>query len=246
MSRLNCALNGVSLASLDPRIHVTDVIECAPAFRLTNPCPHQPHRTREKLTVQVRFRLLEQDVTARRTLMQRVLAWADGGGALSTLDRPGQRLQVLCESLPAMSALDWTEEMTLSFAALADPYWVDEAAVRLTADASGILSIPGNAGLAPVDVTIVNTGDTAITSLGVAAALTAMVFEGIDLPAGGAFTLRTEGGVPSAKVGSASVLMNRTSDSADLLLAPCGADSAVFVTAASPVSATFSARGRYL
>ena len=60
------------------------------------------------------------------------------------------------------------------------------------------------------------------------------------------FTLTVLDGLLHADADGESVLMKRTGSSHDLLLANCGEDTAVAVSADQPVSAVFHARGRLL
>lgn len=250
MTRCDCALNGASLSALDPRIRVVDVIETAPQRRRQT-ADHPRcgmfllRQTRQHLGVQVRFLLQEEDVVQRRTLMQKVLAWAEPGGLLTTSDRPGQQLHVVCAASPSVSALSWLDELTVEFRAYRLPWWESAAPVSVTtADTAG-LTVPGQ-GEAPVSAEVVNTGADTLTALTLAAGQTRMTFEGLALPAGSAFRLDFADGFLTAAIDGASVLHGRTDDSDDWLLAPCGQPCQVCVTADQPVRAAFSARGRYL
>lgn len=251
MTRYSCTLNGVSLDSLDPCIHITDLTELPPRQRIvTAPCIpgglHVLQRVRESLTVRVRFLLRAYEPQARRAAMQKVFAWAEGGGVLTFSDRPGQQLQVVCDTLPGMSSLCWLDEMELSFTACRVPYWESAQPVTLSISDSGMLAVPGTAPSAPLTCQVVNLGAAPLTSLMLTAGDASMKFTGLSIAPGSAFTLGLRNGVLSAACSGESLLMHRTADSDDLLIAPCGADCPVSVEADQSVSATFVARGRYL
>ena len=250
-TRYDCALNGVPLSSVDERICVTDILESAPRLALTTASRpgdglHLLQRKRESLAVQVRFILPVADVTLRRAIVQQVTAWAAPGGVLTTSDRPGQRLSVVCQALPAVSALCWLDEMMLTFCAMNPPFWEDASPVSVEFSDDATLTLPGTAPEAPVEAVVTNEGDASLTTLTLSAGITFMTFEGLNLPAGGVFTLTTEDGVLCARCDDTSVLLCRTDDSDDQLLLPCGEEGFLTVSADQPVTAVFSGRGRYL
>lgn len=251
ITRYACTLNGVSLDSLDPCIHITDLTELPPRQRIvTAPCVpgglHVLQRVRESLTVRVRFLLRAYEPQARRTAMQKVFAWAEGGGVLTFSDRPGQQLQVVCDSLPGMSSLCWLDEMELSFTACRTPFWESAQRVTVTTADSGTLTIPGTAPATPVTCQVVNLGEDTLTTLTLTASDTSMTFSGLTIAPGSAFILGMRDGVLSAVCDGESLLMHRSADSDDLLTGDCGADCPVSVSADQRVMATFIARGRYL
>lgn len=247
----DCALSGVELSSLDGSICVLDVIENAPEMHISTSSAHTDgqhilRRARKSLTVQVRFAIHEPNIARRRSVLRTVLAWADQGGLLTTSDRPGQRLRVICTQLPAMAADNMLAEMTLAFTSTCVPWWEDESTVSVSGDAIMSLSVPGTADVAPVDVVAINTGADTITRLTLHCGMTEMVFNGIELAPGSFFSLIHQNGAALAWVDGESVLPCRTAQSADMLLAPCGADTTVYTSSDSALQANFSARGRYV
>lgn len=251
ITRYQCALNGVPLHSLDEGVHIIDYTELPPQRRVVTSATASHGlrlltRVREALTVQVRFMLVNPDPERRRALLQRVLAWAGGGGVFTTPERPGQQLQVVCTSTPAMSALAWLDEMTLSFTAYAVPFWEGCDAVHQAITSEGTLLLPGSAGDAPVDCTVTNTGSEPLTTLHLTCGDTHMTFDGLSLAPGAIFSMQTAGGLLRAEADGVSCLMQRSGDSSDFLLAPCGQECPIAVSADQPVTAIFSARGRYL
>lgn len=245
----DCTLNGVSLSSLDKRICVLDVQEDAPEIALV---PHalprggqRLHLTRQSLTVRIKFAIHEANPTRRKAVLQAVCAWAMKGGTLTLSDRPGKQLCVDCTSCPAVAAEDWTAPMTLVFTTTHCPWWEDAAPTSVSGSSSMTLALSGTADFSPVDVTVTNGGDAAVTLLSIRCGDSYMIFSGVELPVGGTLAVRHEAGVLSAAIGGESVLAHRTAGSDDLLLAPCGKSCTVSVTGGSGLTATFSARGRY-
>lgn len=250
-NRFSCALNGVSAESVDASICVTDLTELPPRRRVSS-VPMPGHglrilkRVRESLTVRVSFVIREYDPVLRRDAARRLHAWADSGGWLTVSDRPGLRLQVVCETLPALSALCWTDELQLDFTAFGIPFWELEEETEASTDSTASLLLPGDADECPVDADVVNQGSGTLTTVSLQCGRTRMTFDGLSLLPGEALLVKCSGDVFCAEAAGASVLMHRTGDSSDMLLADGGVEMAVSVTADQPVSARFHARGRML
>lgn len=245
------ALNGAGLSSLDDTICILDIIEEPPvmhtnAVQLYGGGQRILRQERESLSVQVFFSIQEPDPLRRGEIFRRVLAWADPGGILTLSGRTGQQLQSICTGLPALHAEDWTETLRITFSSAALPCWEDAAATSVTTEAAADLSLPGNTGRAPADVQVINCGSAAMTRLTLVCGDTRMVFTGLEVAPGASFVLQHAGGILTAEAGGESQLRRRTADSSDLLLAPCGMSCPVSVSADQPVTATFSARGRYM
>lgn len=245
------ALNGTPLSSLDETICILDIREEAPVMRSTavelyGGGQRLLRREREGLSIQADFAIQEPDVIRRQELFHSVLAWAEAGGALAISGRSGQQLQVICTASPVLHAEDWTETLHITFSTTTDPYWEAIAMTPVTTTSASILTLPGNASSAAVNVQVVNNGSAPVTQLNLTCGDTRMVFSGLSLAAGASFSLRHEGGILTVEAVGESMLRYRTADSDDLLLAPCGRSCPVSVSADQPVTATFSARGRYL
>lgn len=246
--RFSCALNGVTPESIDPALRVTDLTELPPRRRVSS-VPTARHglmllrRVRESLTIRISFVIPEYDPVRRRALLSRLHAWADPGGVLTTSDRPGQRLVVVCDTLPMLSALSWSDVIHIDFTAYALPFWEYEAE---TPSADGLLTLPGDAEEIPVACEVTNVGSTAVTTLTLTCGDTQMTFAGLSLAPGGVMTLAYPDSLLCAVAEGESVLMLRTGDSSDLLLADGGVPAAVSATADGDVSTVFHARGRLL
>lgn len=249
--RFSCALNGVTPESIDPAFRVTDLTELPPRRRVST-LPTLRHglmllrRVRESLTVRVSFVIPEHDPVRRRELLHRLHAWAEPGGVLTTSDRPGQQLQVVCDTLPLLTALSWSDEIQLEFTAYAVPFWEYEELTQVATDSAALLSLPGDVEEIPVSCRVTNTGASALTTLTLQCGATEMTFTGLNLSPGGVFALEAGGGLLRATADGTSVLMQRTGASSDLLMADGGADTPVSVTADQSVSAVFEARGQLL
>lgn len=244
-------LNDVALSDLDETICVTDIREDAPVMRSTaaDLCgggKRLLRHERESLSVQASFAIQEPDRNRRAEIFRRVLAWAENGGILTISGREGQQLHVICTAPPVLHAEDWTETLTLTFTTTADPYWEDAEITYAAVPTVNALTLPGNAGNAPVSVYVANRGSETMTQLVLTCGSTRMAFGGLSVAAGATFRLLYEEGILSAESGGESQLRSRTADSDDLLLAPCGQSCVVRVSADQSVSAVFSARGRYL
>lgn len=250
-TRFDCTLEGVRLSGIDESICIHDIREDAPKLRSASaPMPgggvHLLQRERESLSVQVTFSIQEPDILRRGTVFSAVLAWAEAGGLFCYSARPGQQLRVMCTALPTLNTDDWTQPLTLTFTSTLAPWWEDTEVTTVTLAESTILTVPGNAGDAPVSAVVINQGDEAVTHLTLRCGDTQMIFDGLTLPAGGIlFLTEPESGL-SVQVDNQSVLLFRTPESDDHLLAPCGNACEITVEADQPLDAAFSARGRYL
>lgn len=247
----DCALNDVLLSSLNLLICVLDIREDAPKIR-TTALPLYPEgqkllrQQRDSLTVHVDFALHEEDPLRRREALQEIVRWAVQGGVLSTTDRPGQQLAVICAGLPATSGEDWTEKLTLTFQSARVPYWEDAAEVTVSGSEELTLNTPGTADSAPVDVVVVNDSAETAATVTFCAGSTQMVFEGLQFQPNSTFRLIQSSGPLVAEIDGESVLACRTAASADRLLVPCGRSSTVYAAAGEPLQASFTVRGRYV
>ena len=203
-----------------------------------------------KVTCTVTFELHIYGIEERQTALQDVMTWAQGSGALRTNDRPEQRLEnFVIESYPSISSVrNWTDPLTITFAAYNWPYWVDEEETTLKVSGKtgkGTLKVPGNAGmngntLVEVDV----TANAALSKITLTVGSTSIALEEISVPKNGVIKIAYNSQkVLSIKYGSKSLLANRTAKSSDDLLAACGKSTNVSISASTSVSAVFRARG---
>lgn len=167
LTRYGVWLDNISLHEIDPTIYITDIQEQPAAMNvLTHPRAagnglFVTRRTRDSLSVLVKLAIREYDVTRRKAIMQKIIAWAKGGKYLAINDRPGQRLRVEVDTLPTIaSALKWTQELAITFTAYAFPFWVNEYPDTLTTSGAASMMVMGDADSAPVDVSITPSGNT--------------------------------------------------------------------------------------
>ena len=254
-TRYIVALDGVELGEIAPEVIVTDIVHSAPvrelkasqiAGRNGKLCTRA---VTSSVGVTVYFEIHTPDVRRRQAIMEDVQRWAMPGGVLTVGDRPGRRLRVLCESLPAVgSALKWTSASAIGFVAYAVPFWEDELPRRVTISGNGSQSlfVPGFAAPAGVEAAVKNTGSGAITSVKLTAGGTFMQFAGLSLASGQTLTVaHDERGLLTARIGGTSVLAKRTAASSDDLELEPGTTAALSVSTDGTASTTFEVRGRY-
>ena len=257
MTRYEARLDGKSLSALDPSIYIRDIAYGAPKYTQTE--TDVPGRDGQRVSgrhaqstsVTISFEIHEQDTRRRREVCRRVQEWAMRGGALTTRDRPGQRLCVTCDSPPVISsALKWTQTLKMTFTARAQPFWEDEwprSATLSGASASGSLYAPGFGAQTRVEAVVKNTSGETLNALTLGAGGTTFDFTELALASGETLTIDyDEEGLLRIRAGDASKMSCRTADSDDDLRLETGKTSELTVTAEASVSATFKARGLYL
>lgn len=247
ISRYQAALNGVALSSLHESLYIHDIEYEAPNIqtkitRIANQDGAFPtDRYQEKSTVRISFELPIYDIADRQEACQAVVKWARNGGILTTNDRPGQRLRVICAQVPVItSALKWTELLSVVFESYA-PYWEEVTPATLTltgAEASGTLNIPGNIGMAKVDAVI--TPSASISSVTVYADNSYLTISGIT--GSGVITIDHDAhGFLRIEQNDVSLLDKRTGS--DDLIAESGGYNGFAVDASASVTVVFSVRG---
>ena len=127
-TRYRAWMNGKSLDSIAESIIILDIIEAEGqkdpivlplAGRHGSRLQSSYMRSR---TVLIRLMIREYDVVQRKAVYDQVVAWAQEG-KLEINDRPGKSLQVHLDATPEISALKWTESLTLSLTAWENPQW---------------------------------------------------------------------------------------------------------------------------
>lgn len=253
-------LDNHGLHDLDETILITDIQEANPRMRITTAdnARYEGQRVirhaRQSLSVTVSFLIREYDAARRKALCTQVCAWAANGGWLTTSDRPGQQLQVLCESLPAASALHWTEPLSITFTAYEQPYWQDEHPILYPIDvAAGVESTltlmpQGNAPYAFLEADITNTSPYTMTELSIRAGDTQFhLADAALLPVGEMLCIAYDRhGFLTIRSGSTSMLHARSAASSDDLLMVPGQACEAGVTCSQHAHAVLKARGLYL
>lgn len=251
--RFDAYLNGVSFAQLDPAIILRDIEEMQPneereeARRSIHPGTRISSRVRRSLSVRLIFCVREYDIASRARVLDKIAEWVGEGGWLTINSRPGQRLFVAPEDLPSVgSSLKWTDDIEMTLTAYERPYWEQQWPTVITITEAGSIRPTGTLPDVYVECDVTNTGDADMTTLTISCADTAITLEGLAVPAGEHVTLAyTDRDVLKITAAGASALANRTAESHDDLIARIRKDNAIAVSADQPVTAIFSARGRF-
>lgn len=257
MTRYEAWLNKKSLSAIDPSIYILDIAYSAPRFMTTTvDIPgrngqHMTSRHARSTSVVITMEIHAQDTARRQDICRRVQAWAMGGSVLTTSDRRGQRLNVICENPPAISsALKWTQPLKITLTAYEQPFWEDEypKTVSITGtEARKTLYAPGIGAVTRVEATVKNESGAALDALTLGAGGTTMHFEGLALEDGGTLEIGyDENGLLTIRAGGVSKMSCRAADSDDDLMITTGRSETVHVQAEAAVSVTFRARGLYL
>ena len=257
MTRYEAWLNDKSLSAIDPAICILDIAYSGPNFALTmSDIPGRngqrvKERRAQSTSATVTFEIREQDVARRQDVCRRVQAWAMHGGALTTSDRRGQRLNVICDNPPAIgSTLKWTQAIKMTFTAYEQPFWEDEYPRSVTvsgSDAEKSLYVAGIGAMTRVWAEARNTSSETIDALTLKAGGATFEFEGLGLAAGETLSVGyDESGLLYIKAGEESKMHCRAPASDDELMIRTGGAEIMRVEASGDVSATFRARGLYL
>lgn len=256
-SRVRVWLDGKGLTDIDPAIVILDVSHPVPQVStqtVEHARYHGARMMRQKLgenSVTISFEIHEYNPAMRQSINDRVTAWAMAGGALTTDDRPGKRLHVVCTTPPSItSSKGWTNRMTMTFTAFDNPFWEDTNQTMLflsgTSD-GGDLYGPGSADNPFVEAEIKPSGK--LTALTINAADSSFSFTGLSIPSGKTLSIyydeRMTLHIERTDTG-ASMLSKRTPESDDDLIIPLGKFSRASYTANVNCSVMFKARGLYL
>lgn len=253
ITRYGCAVDGVGLTELDPSIIVTDIQESAPALRAATAEGVDDglrllRLKRPALSVAVTFEVHEYDPARRKAVALKVCGWAREGW-LTLSDRPGQRLRVVCDRLPAVtSALRWTEPLTVGFVAYGLPYWQESrpATAAFTGREGSVSLSP--AGTADCFLEAAITAREPVDALTLTAGGRTLTLRGLGMRPGDALTIGYEGEAHRQylRVGERSALGCRSADSADDLLLCPRKPNPVGIAADGTVSAALRAHGLWL
>lgn len=253
MHRFDAAINGVSLSGLDPYIMLADIDERPPEYRqelaarAIRSGQRINARMRLSLTVALKIHITTPSILTRSHVMQRLAEWVGDGGWLTINTRPGQRLYVYPDPMPALgSHLAWTDEIEVTLTAYERPYWEQAFPTVAVIVDNGVLTPTGTMPEAYVEVDVINNGDGNLTTLTATCATTHIKLEGLAVPPGEHVRISyTDKDVLTITAAGASALANRTAESHDDLIAHVRKSNDISVTADQAVSATFMARGRY-
>ena len=258
------ALGGVQLDSVDPRIMVKGVATQAPreqeiTAKKSGDGLRYIETRRESLEVTVRFglRIFDDDMDEREELMEAVMAWANNlPGWLTTTQKPGRRLWVEKVTQPAPGdPYEWTNEYTLTFRAMAIPYWMDSTATSATLTSgnnnSKTMNIPGTMPT-PMEMELTNSGSQTMNEMEISVAEgDVFYFESLGLGVGEKLVIsHTEDGILQIRIKGTNdeyrdALDKRSAGSTDELMVPSGNNKTITITAGGAVTGTISCRGRY-
>lgn len=250
MHLFDCAVDGNALSSLPFNIIVYDISD--EPIEKTTATPYGigngsffTRSQRESLSVAIRLAVREQDTVRRTAAFAAIQTWARGR-ILTRSDRPDQELLIDHVAQPVMqSALQWTGYVDVTFTAYTLPYWRGSTPEETTINVAGSVFAPGNAETCTADVVVTVESGT-LTELYIVTDKSSITMEGISIPAGESIVIAHDyNGYLSIKHGNTSLLLDRTVDSSDDLLLPCGR-STVSVTGNTSVTATISTRGAWL
>ena len=252
-SRYEVWLNNIALSSLDPKILILDIRYATPPITNSGYTLAGRHgsylyrRYAEKSSVNVQFAIRAYDTAERQAVCAEVAKWAKNGGLLQCSDRLGQRLRCICEAFPAINGvLSWTDTLQMTFTAFNLPFWEEELEKTLTltgTSASGTLYVPGSVDGALIEASI--KANAALSSVNLTANGKTLSLTGLSVASGQTINITYDNAlIQSIKVGSTSLLNKRTG--ADDLVAKCGENNALSMSADASVNATFKVRGLWL
>lgn len=254
ISRYEAYMDGEALSAVDPSLLILDIHHNDPGLQIKKNAlggrdgAVVTGRYLEKASVTISFAIREYNIANRQAVCSRVIKWAKGT-VLKTNDRTGQMLYCICDDYPVInSAMAWTDPLSITFSAYGIPYWQEEFAKTATltdTSENDTLFVPGSADMAFVNVDI--TAGAAVSSLTVGCGETAIELTGLALSDGDVVSIAyDQNGLMSIKKGNTSLLNKRTAASSDDLIAVCGEENEISITASGSVTAVFSVRGCWI
>lgn len=264
VTRYGVWLNNKGLADIDDTIYIVDISEQEYDQQIIKAESSLGGGTRYiatrrfSLPIEIRFLIRERNIARRAEILSRIRGWAQPG-YLTTTDKPGKRLHVVCSRFPvASSAQRWTEELTMALTAYDVPYWEDERPMSCTVrcepyNPDANFTHQGTArlyqrGTAPAPMDAVITANAALDKVRLVGgeAYKYLQFDGLGMRAGDVLTIsHDERGILYAKVNGESVLHKRTTASQDDLLVKPG-ENTITLRADNVCTAVCEVRGRYL
>lgn len=244
ITRYEAWLDAIPLSGIDPAIYITDIQEKEPIMNVVTVARSAGdglftlRRSREALSVQIKFQVREYDTARRKDIAQKIAAWAKNGGMLAISDRPRQVLRVEMDAAPRVtSALKWTQELSLTLTAYAFPYWQEDTPEELQTGGTASIMVQGDAPRAMVDAVVNASASTVSVSVGDQTITLA------DISTGPLEIRHGDDGILRILSNGAPVLSKRTTNSADDLFALPGEENTFSVSGGT---ATFYVRGAWL
>ena len=257
MTRYRAWMNGKALDEIAESIIITDIVEQEPEMdAISLPLAGRSgsrlqSRHRRSKTVQIQLMIREYDVKTRKDVYNQVLAWAQSGD-LEINDREGLVLHgVRLTGESSVSALKWTEKITLSLTAYDVPYWMDKKAGTLRKSGGSPVTLQFAArGNVPgwVDLTVVNKGTEPLYGLSIQTNNKHYFYmNGINLAPESVLVIsHDDAGVLSIEVDGQSAMSKRSGLSADDLVMDVQSWNAVSVFNGQEIEVTVSVRGLWL
>ena len=254
ISRYEAYMDGEALSAVDPSIVVLDIAHSDPGLQIKRSTLGGRDgaivngKYIERASVTISFMLRVYNIADRQAACSRVVKWAKGK-ILKTNDRTGQFLACICEKFPVISsAMKWTDPLTVTFTGYGIPYWQEEypktATLTGTSDTDTFF-VPGNADEAFVNVEV--TAGASVSSMTVACGETSISLSGLSLSSNDVVKFAyDENGILSIKKGTTSLLDKRTAASSDNLIAKCGEENDLSITASGSITAVYSVRGCWI
>lgn len=254
ISRYAVWLNDVSLEEIDPSIYVADISYTAasPEFSTLRLAATDGRYSSKgdyikEAKISVSFEVHEYRTERRQEIVQNVAIWASKGGWLKTSDRMSQRIYVKLTRLPAVvSAMRWTDNLSVEFTAFDFPFWVDEypTEITLARNGSGSLFVPGMRST-PAELTV--TATAAVSRVEVHAGDSKLILDGISMVSGDVVNVSytDDHHILEIKQGNTSLLNKRTAASDDDLIVSPGTN-AVSFTADGNATCVLSVKGVYV
>jgi len=252
-SRYEAILNNIALSSIDSKILILDIKPTKPdlQYNTFKTAKRDGARINRRyigsIGVTISFGIYEYNIRKRQDICSEIAKWAKNGGVLETNDRDGQFLRCVCYKQPIVeSAMEWTKPLSITFIAYEIPYWQEKQPVSKTitgTSATGTLFVPGSVDGALVEVSAKANASVSSFELGVNGRK--LTLSGLSLTTNQVVTITYDDeAIQSIKVGSTSILNKRTG--VDDLLAKCGENNNLSLSASASVSATFSVRGLWV
>lgn len=252
MSRYSVTLNGEPLLQISPNIVITDVNYDPPKINIETYNVAKRHGSIihrqyvDKKSVTISFMIREYTTARRQSVCSSVIKWAKKGGTLKINDRQGQHLDCICESYPSVASVrDWLSEVSITFSAFANPFWIDDMPSSITLSGThgnGMLYVPGDAQETFVEATIKAKADLTYFTLSVGDRTLTVT---ADIQNGHTVKLLYDANMIQRIVDDTTSLLSKRTG-ADDLIAVCGERNRVAFTASGNADVVFSARGAWL
>ena len=256
ISRYRVSLNGSHLDQVSDSLFILDIQTPEPQITYNVASLGSKdggmitRKYRNKASVAVSFYINEYDIAKRNEVLRKVVEWGKQGGVLQINERPEQVLRhAFMEKIPAMSAKNWTEPLSIEIADYVFPYWEDDidtvASLTQGTDKTGTILLKGNADKAYLCAEI--TAKASVSWIKVYSGDTMIYLTDLSLSNGDIVKIDYDDYMNlRIKQGTTSLLTKRSADSNDDLIANCGSTTSIRVQASGNVTSVFRGRGCWL